>query len=79
MLLNDVEGKLAKCFLDPTEPTFTIMYDEFCIALWGFYVSLLKVQEHLLNQSIYVSCLCQVIVLEYPIIKHLSDITQLRN
>ena len=60
MLLNDVKGKLAKCFLDPTDPAFIRNNDELCIALWGFYASYNKVQEHLLNQSIYVSGLCQV-------------------
>ena len=34
--------------------------DELCVALWGFYVSLQKVQEHLSNQSSYVSCMGHV-------------------
>ena len=60
MLLNDVKGKLAKCFLDPTDPAFIRNNDELCIALWGFYASYNKVQEHLLNQSIYVSSMFPV-------------------
>ena len=58
----------------PIPLSFVIMMS-YVSLLRGFYASYNKVQEHLLNQSIYVSCMCQVIVLEYPVIRDLSHIT----